>query len=167
MDSLVQSLTNFFGDWLSPEVIIFFISLLPILELRGGLIASALLGVDWSIAFPICVIGNILPIPLIVLFIRKIFDFIKKTNFLWLGKIVVKIDEKAQNKSKTMNTASLLGLYLFVAIPLPGTGAWTGALLANILNVKPLKAFITILLGVISAGIIMSTLTYVIPSLFF
>ena len=167
MESLVASITEFFGSWLSPEVIIFLVSLLPILELRGGLIAAALLGVDWSIAFPICVIGNILPIPIIVLFIRKIFDFIKKTNFLWLSKIVTKIDEKAQNKSKNMNTASLLGLFLFVAIPLPGTGAWTGALVANILNIKPIKAFVIIFLGVITAGIIMSTLTYLIPSFFF
>ncbi len=167
MDSLVAGLTDFFKSWLSPEVIIFIISLLPILELRGGLIAAALLGVDWTIAFPICVIGNVLPIPVIILFIRKIFDFIKKTNFLWLRKVVEKIDEKAQNKSKTMNTASLLGLFLFVAIPLPGTGAWTGALVANILNIKPAKAFITIILGVLTAGIIMSTITYLIPSFFF
>ena len=167
MDSLVAGLTEFFKSWLSPEVIIFIISLLPILELRGGLIAAALLGVDWTIAFPICVIGNVLPIPVIILFIRKIFDFIKKTNFLWLRKVVEKIDEKAQNKSKTMNTASLLGLFLFVAIPLPGTGAWTGALVANILNIKPAKAFITIILGVLTAGIIMSTITYLIPSFFF
>ena len=167
MDSLVAGLTDFFKSWLSPEVIIFIISLLPILELRGGLIAAALLGVDWTIAFPICVIGNVLPIPVIILFIRKIFDFIKKTNFLWLRKVVEKIDEKAQNKSKTMNTASLLGLFLFVGIPLPGTGAWTGALVANILNIKPAKAFITIILGVLTAGIIVSTITYLIPSFFF
>lgn len=167
MDALVTGITDFFKSWLSPEIIIFIVSLLPILELRGGLIAAALLGVDWSIAFPICVIGNVLPIPIILLFIRKIFDFIKKTNFLWLGKVVTKIDEKAQNKSKSMNTASLLGLFLFVGIPLPGTGAWTGALVANILNIKPLKSFITIILGVIAAGIIMSTITYLIPSFFF
>ena len=100
MEALVGSLTEFFKGWLSPEIIIFIISLLPILELRGGLIAAALLGVDWAIAFPICVIGNVLPIPIIVLFIRKIFDFIKKTNFLWLAKIVTKIDEKAQTKAR-------------------------------------------------------------------
>ena len=80
---------------------------------------------------------------------------------------MTKIDKKAQNKSKNMNTASLVGLFLFVAIPLPGTGAWTGALVANILNIKPLKSFIVIFLGVVSAGIIMSTLTYLIPSFFF
>ncbi|MBQ1186252.1 MAG: small multi-drug export protein [Clostridia bacterium] len=167
MEALVGGLTEFFKGWLSPEIIIFIVSLLPILELRGGLIAAALLGVDWAIAFPICVIGNVLPIPIILLFIRKIFDFIKKTNFLWLRKLVIKIDEKAQKKTKNMNTASLWGLFLFVGIPLPGTGAWTGSLVANILNIKPLKAFIIIILGVITAGIIMSTLTYLIPSFFF
>ena len=76
-DSLVQGMVDFFKSWLSPEVIIFLVSLLPILELRGGLIAASLLGVPWGIAFPICVIGNMLPIPFILLFIRKIFDFIK------------------------------------------------------------------------------------------
>lgn len=165
MDSIIQSLTDFFKSWLSPELIIFLISLLPILELRGGLIAAAFLGVEWYIALPICIIGNVLPIPFVLLFIRKIFDFIKKTNFLWMGKIVTKLDEKAQKKSKTVDTASFWGLFAFVAIPLPGTGAWTGALVANILNVKRSKASITILLGVITAGLIVSFVSYGIPFL--
>ena len=165
MDSIIQSLTDFFKSWLSPELIIFLISLLPILELRGGLIAAAFHGVEWYIALPICIIGNVLPIPFVLLFIRKIFDFIKKTNFLWMGKIVTKLDEKAQKKSKTVDTASFWGLFAFVAIPLPGTGAWTGALVANILNIKRSKASITILLGVITAGLIVSFVSYGIPFL--
>ena len=78
---MAETLANFFvdlfGNKIPGELTIFIISLLPILELRGGLIAAALLGVDWTIAFPICVIGNVLPIPVIILFIRKIFDFIR------------------------------------------------------------------------------------------
>lgn len=165
MDGIIQSFVDFFKSWLSPEIIIFLISLLPVLELRGGLIAAAFLEVEWYIALPICVIGNMLPIPFVLIFIRKIFDFIKKTNFLWLGKIVVKLDERAQKKSKGVDTASSWGLFAFVAIPLPGTGAWTGALIANILNLKPVKSSIVILFGVIAAGLIVSTAAYVIPYL--
>ncbi|MEE0929214.1 MAG: small multi-drug export protein [Acutalibacteraceae bacterium] len=166
MDSIISAMTEFFKSWLSPEVIIFLISLLPVLELRGGLIAAAILGVEWWIAFPICVIGNMLPIPFILLFIRKIFDFIKKTNFLWMGNLVTKLDERAQNKSKGVETASFWGLFALVAIPLPGTGGWTGALVANILNVKIGRASWIITLGVITAGLITSFISYVIPMLF-
>ncbi len=167
MDQIVESITNFFKSTIPAEVIIFIVSLLPVLELRGGLIAASLLGVDWIVAFPICVIGNILPIPFVLLFIRKIFDFIKRTNFLWLRKIVTKLDERAQKKSAKVDTASALGLFMFVAIPLPGTGAWTGALVANALNVKFTRAIWIITLGVIGAGTIMSLITYLIPSFFF
>lgn len=166
MESIIESIIEFFKSWLSPEVIIFLISLLPVLELRGGLIAAALLGVDWAIAFPICVIGNMLPIPFILLFIRKIFDFIKRTNFLWMSKLVTKLDERAQTKSKGVQTASFWGLFILVAIPLPGTGAWTGALVANVLNVKTTRASWIIFLGVIAAGLITSTISYLIPSFF-
>ena len=167
MDSLVEAITNFFKSTIPAEVIIFIVSMLPVLELRGGLIAASLLGVDWLIAFPICVIGNMLPIPFVLLFIRKIFDFIKRTNFLWLRKIVIKLDDRAQKKSAKVDAASALGLFMFVAIPLPGTGAWTGALVANALNVKFTRSIWIIILGVIGAGTIMSVLTYWIPSLFF
>lgn len=166
MESIIQSFTDFFKDWLSPEIIIFLVSLLPVLELRGGLIAAALLGVDWTIAFPICVIGNMLPIPFILLFIRQIFNFIKRTNFLWMGKIVDKLDERAAKKSKGAEVISFWGLFVLVAIPLPGTGAWTGALVANVLDVKFKKAIWCIFLGVVAAGLITSAVTYVIPSFF-
>lgn len=166
METIIQSMTDFFKSWLSPEIIIFLISLLPVLELRGGLIAAALLGVDWAVAFPICVIGNALPIPFILLFIRKIFDFIKRTNFLWMGKLVDKLDKRAQEKSKGLEAASFWGLFAFVAIPLPGTGGWTGALVANVLNVKFKRASWIIALGILTAGLITSFIAYVIPSLF-
>lgn len=165
-DSIVKSLTDFFRSWMSPEIAIFLISLLPILELRGGLIAAAILGVPWQIAFPICVIGNMLPIPFELLFIRKIFDFIKKTNFLWLRKFVTWLDERAARKSKGMNSLSLWGLFTFVAVPLPGTGGWTGGLVANVLNVKFKHAIWIIFAGVLTAGGIISLLAYLIPSFF-
>ena len=96
MDNLVQTLVEFFKDHLSKEVVIFLISLLPVLELRGGLIAAALLGVDWAVAFPICVIGNMLPVPIIILFVRRVFEFLKKkseffTLFIFLLDIYLKV----------------------------------------------------------------------------
>ena len=166
MDSIISSITNFFNSWLSDELIVFIISLFPVLELRGGLIAAALLGVDWTVAFPISVIGNILPIPFILLFIRKIFDFIKKHNFLKMGRLVERLDERAANKSKGLEAASFWGLFILVAIPLPGTGGWTGALVASFLNIPFKRASVIIFLGIIAAGLITSTVTYVIPALF-
>ncbi len=167
MSELIDSIIGFLRNSVPAELIIFIISLLPVLELRGGLIAASILGVPWEIAFPICVIGNALPIPIILLFIRKIFDFIKRTNFLWMRKLVIWLDERAARKSAKVNTASALGLFLFVAIPLPGTGGWTGALVANTLGVKFSRAIWIIAAGILGAGIIMSVVSYLIPSFFF
>ncbi len=163
-DQLAGQITEYLKDVFRPEIIIFIISLLPILELRGGLIAAAILGVEWYVAFPICVIGNLLPIPFILLFIRKIFEFLKKHGPL--KKVVIKLEEKAKTKSKKIETGKIIGLFSFVAIPLPGTGAWTGALVAAVLQIPVKRAFPIIFLGVLGAGLIMSFVSYVIPALF-
>ena len=95
MDQLVQSIIDSLKNAVPAELIIFLISLLPILELRGGILAGTLLGVDWPIAYLICVIGNLLPIPFILLFIRKIFDWMRNTRFV---KLVDKLEAKAEKK---------------------------------------------------------------------
>ena len=161
---MAEQLTNFLKDFLRPELIIFIISLMPILELRGGLIAAAILGVDWAIAFPICVIGNMLPIPFELLFIRKIFKWMKR--FRPFYKMITWIEERAEKKSKDIETKISIGLFLFVAIPLPGTGAWTGGLVADVLGVKFKKAIPIIALGVITAGLIISFISYILPMWF-
>lgn len=147
------------------KIIAFFISMLPILELRGGIIYAAANQIPFVTAFIICFIGNILPIPFILLFIRKIFTFLEK--FKYTKKIVTKLEQRAYAKSDKIRTYQLLGLFLFVAIPLPGTGAWTGALIAAFLDLPIKKSFPAIALGVLGAGIIMSILSYLIPGLFF
>ena len=159
MEHIAEQFALFLDKWFLPEVSSFIISMLPIFELRGGLIAASVGGVSWLIAFPICVIGNMIPIPFILIFIRKVFNFIKRTNFLWMSKLVNKIDEKAKKKSKKVNTANFWGLFVLVAIPLPGTGAWTGALVANILGINRWRAFFIITCGVIAAGLITSAIT--------
>ncbi len=146
------------------EIIIFIISMLPVLELRGGLIAAKLLEVEWLKAFIICYIGNMLPIPFILLFIRKIFGILKKIKFT--RKIVEKLESKSKKKSDKFKKGTRFGLFTFVAIPLPGTGGWTGALIAALLDMRLKFSLPIIAVGVLCAGIIISVIAYFIPGAF-
>ena len=163
---MVEQVIDSLKDLLPPELVVFVVSLLPVLELRGGLVAASILGIDWIVAFPICVIGNMLPIPFILLFLKQIFAFLKKRGGFF-GKMVRWLEERADRKSSSLNKYKLFGLFLFVAIPLPGTGAWTGALVANAVDIRVRHSFWVIFLGVICAGIVMSIVSYLIPGMFF
>ena len=140
------------------ELIIFIISMIPILELRGGLIAASLLGLKIVPSFIICFIGNIIPVPLILWFITPIFDYLKKTK-LFRG-LVSKLENKAMKKKDKIEKLQYVGLMLFVGIPLPGTGAWTGCLIASLLDLDRKKSFLCTLLGLIIASIIMMLISY-------
>ena len=164
VDSIVKNITDLLGGSIAAEWIIFIISMIPILELRGGIIAAKFLGVNWKLALGICMIGNMIPIPFILLFIKKIFEWMKKTRF---HKIPEFFEKKANAKAESILKYKKLGLFLFVAIPLPGTGAWTGALAASLLGIKLKDAIISILAGVVTAGIIMSIFSYGFLGLFF
>lgn len=158
---MTEKLANFFVKTLKgldKNLIIFIISLLPILELRGGLIAASLLKLPFINSFIICLIGNILPIPFILIFLNKVFELLKKNKRI--KKIVVKLENKSLSKSDKIQRYKYYGLFIFVAIPLPGTGAWTGSMIAVLLNMDKKKSFYTICLGVLVAGIIMSILSY-------
>lgn len=137
------------------------ISMIPIIELRGAIpVAVFTFHLTYVEAFVISFIGNILPVYFIVKFIRPIFDLLGKIKIF--RKIIDWVTEKANKKiaeSKKLQTATLLGLYLFVAIPLPGTGAWTGSLIANFLDLPPKKAIPPIIAGVFTAGVIILILT--------
>ncbi|MBR3869833.1 MAG: small multi-drug export protein [Clostridia bacterium] len=149
---------DLFGNKIPGELTIFIISLLPVLELRGGLIAAVLLGVPLWKAFLICYIANMLPVPFIILFIKKVFEFLRR--FKLFAKFVDKLEAKTEkNKDKIMRYKQW-GLLLFVAIPLPGTGAWTGALFAALLDIDIKKAIPIIALGVLIAGVIVAVLSY-------
>ena len=163
-ESFAQTIVDFFRDKIPPELIIFFISMLPVLELRGGLIAAKLLGVEFVRAFIICYIGNIIPVPFILLFIRKIFQFLRdKKGF---SKIIEKLEIRSMRKSEKVKRWRDWGLLAFVAIPLPGTGGWTGALIAALMDIRIKKSFPIIAIGILIAGIIMSVITYLVPSFF-
>ncbi|MCI9390044.1 MAG: small multi-drug export protein [Lachnospiraceae bacterium] len=160
MESLVQWFTANLSPYISEQAVVFLISMFPILELRGGLLAASLLKVSAVQAIPICVIGNIIPIPFILLFIRQIFKWLKKVRIF--RPIIVKLEEKAMGKSDQIRKYEFWGLVAFVGIPLPGTGAWTGALIASLLGVDIKKSSAAILLGIAVATVIMYIFSYVI-----
>lgn len=149
----VENLSGVF----SREVIVAIISMLPILELRGGIIAGFAMGMEWLPTFIIAYIANLIPIPFILLFIRFIFRALKNTP---LKGIVDWCERKADAKSDKIRKYAYWGVFLFVGIPLPGTGAWMGALIAALLQMDPKKTFPVICIGVLTAGIIVSVLSF-------
>lgn len=160
MESLVNWFVKNLGGKVGKELIIFIISMVPILELRGGLLAAspALLDVEKIRAVIICLAGNMLPIPFILLLITPIFKWMKGTKKL--KPMVERLENKAMSKSDKIGRYEFWGLVLFVGIPLPGTGAWTGALIAALLGIKFKKALPAIALGVCVAAVIMTFLSY-------
>lgn len=161
-DKLARNLVGLFGGLTSiafgKEIIVFIISMLPILELRGGLIAASLLDINPVTSFIVCFLGNILPIPFILWFITPLFTKLKKTK-LFSG-MVNKLENKALSKKDQIEKYEFWGLLLFVGIPLPGTGAWTGCLIAALLDMNKKKSLLAASLGVLLAGIIMMILSF-------
>lgn len=141
------------------ELIAFLLSLLPIIELRGGIIAGRALGLDPIPTFIICYIGNILPVPFILWLIKGIINKIRNSNFKILRNFVKWLDKKVEKKKGSIEKYGFWGLVLFVGIPLPGTGAWTGCLVAAMLDMDKKKSFIAAAIGVLMAGIIISLLS--------
>ncbi len=158
MESLVTWFMEVLGGRVSKEMIVFVISMVPILELRGGLLAASVLDIEIVKAIWFCVIGNIIPVPFILLLITPIFNWLKQTKTF--RPMVEKLESKAMGKSDQIEKYEFWGLVLFVGIPLPGTGAWTGSLIASLLGIKFKKAFPAVLLGIVMATVIMSIVSY-------
>ncbi|MDO5344380.1 MAG: small multi-drug export protein [Lachnospiraceae bacterium] len=157
-NALAQWFADNLGGVISAELIIFLVSMIPLLELRGGLVVASLLHVDMWKAIPICIVGNLIPVPFILLLIIQIFGLMKKTKVF--RSLVEKLESKAMGKSEQIQRYEFWGLVLFVGIPLPGTGAWTGSLIAALLGVKNKKAVPAIFLGLIMATVIMCVISY-------
>ncbi len=138
---------------------VFFLSMVPLVELRGAVILGFGLGLEWYVTYIVSVIGNIIPIPIILLFVRAVFKFMKNRGGK-LEKIALWFENKGASKSDKVTKYATFGLFLFVAIPLPGTGAWMGALIASLINMRFKHSFISIALGVLCAGLIMSLACY-------
>jgi len=158
MESLATWFANTLGQKISAEAVIFIVSMIPILECRGGLLVASLLKVNIWRAVPICILGNVLPIPFLLLFIRRIFTWFKK--FRWSRPLVEKLENRARNKSKGLANGEFAGLMLFVGVPLPGTGGWTGALVASLMEMDFKRAILSIFLGILIATLIMTVVSY-------
>lgn len=158
MESLVQLFSSTLGQYVSEEVVVFLISMCPFLELRGGLLAASLLKVPILKAIPISIIGNIIPIPFILFFIRAIFSWMKR--FKIFRGLIERLENRAMSKSDKVTQYEFMGLVLFVGIPLPGTGAWMGSLVAALLEMDIKKAVAAELMGIAIATVIMSFLSY-------
>lgn len=161
-ESLVQWFVAHLGGKAAKEVIVFIISMVPILELRGGLLAAgpAFLDIPTWRAILVCLVGNLIPIPFILWLIRPIFAWLRGTKLF--RPMVVKLENKAMSKSDKIEKYEFWGLMLFVGIPLPGTGAWTGALIASLLGIDWKKSFLAIVCGVCLASAIMYVVSYVV-----
>lgn len=157
-EAITDYLVGVFQGTIPKELIIFIISMFPVVELRGGMIAAKLLDVELLKAFVICYLGNIIPIPFILLFIRRIFQFLKK--FKGIGSLIEKLEVRSMRKSEQVKKWRNWGLLVFVGIPLPGTGGWTGALIAALLDIRIKTSFPIIALGVLIANLIMSVFSY-------
>ena len=142
------------------ELLIMAISMVPVVELRGAIPVGFAMGMEWWKALFLCIIGNLIPVPFVVVYMKPLFNFFRKSRF-FVG-IIEWLEKRTMKKADTVLKYSAIALYAFVAIPLPGTGAWTGAMIAAILGMRLKHAMPAITLGVITAGIIMCMLSGVI-----
>ena len=135
------------------------ISMLPVVELRGGLPAGVAMGLPIPVAFIASLVGNMIPVPFIILFVRPLFKWVR-IHIPKLEGFISHLEARAEAKSADVLRYQTWGLLIFVAIPLPGTGAWTGALVAAMMEMRLKRAFPAIVIGVVIAGVIVSIVTY-------
>lgn len=157
---------SFFNTTLGKIIITFLWSMVPVIELRGAIPIGVGSGLPYWLVVVISIIGNLVPVPFIILFIRKIFELMRKWSKK-LDSLVTRLENRAEKKSDVVQKYAFWGLFILVAIPLPGTGAWTGALVAAMLNMRLRRAFPAIALGVIGAAVIVTFVTYGAELLFF
>lgn len=139
-------------------IIVFLVSMLPIVELRGAIPIGTGMGMPFWEAYPLAVLGNMLPVPFILMFVRPVLAIMAK--FGVFTKLVDTVLEKGHAAGDKFGDAKYWALYTFVAIPLPGTGAWTGSLAATLLDLDKKKSFLAVFAGVMTAGIIMGLVSY-------
>ncbi len=137
---------------------VFLLSMVPVIELRGAVPAAMLYDFPWEVAYLVTVVGNMVPVPFIILFARKIINWMKRWEKL--RTLAHKLEQKAHRNSKKLERFRWLGLCFLVAIPLPGTGAWTGALVASVLQMRLRDAISAIGVGCMIAGIIVTLISY-------
>lgn len=157
-ENINAAISEFLYETLGAELCTFIISMIPIIELRGAIPIGQGMGLGFWQCYIISVIGNMLPVPIILLFVRAVLGWMKRIRHL--DKFALWVERKAEKNSAKVTKYATWGLFIFVAIPLPGTGAWTGSLVAALLDMRMKKALPFIFAGVLVAGMIMSLLTF-------
>ena len=150
---------SFLNTYFGKIVMTFLISMVPVIELRGAIPIGVGAGLNLWLSIAVSIVGNLVPVPFIIIFIKKIFAWLR-TKSEKLNGLVTRLEKRAESKSATVQKYAFWGLFVLVAIPLPGTGVWTGALVAAMLEMPLKKAFPAIMLGVLGAGVIVSFVTY-------
>lgn len=155
-----EVISDFFLNIVGEELCVFFCSMLPIIELRGSIPMAFAFGLPWWQAYIISVLGNLLPVPFILLLINIVIKWMANSKIKFFNKIANFLLEKVEKNRERIEKYSFWGLCLFVAIPLPATGAWTGSLVAAVIGMKPLKAFLSAVIGVLIAGVVVTLIVY-------
>ena len=164
MEKLVGIFIGLFGGLkalpFGKELIVFIISLMPILELRGGLLAASFMELDPVRSYIISIIGNIIPVPFILWLINSVLNWMRNSKSKKISNVALWLDKKVMKHKKQIEEYGFWGLVLFVGIPLPGTGAWTGCLIAAVLEMDRKKAFLATMIGIFMASIIMMFISF-------
>lgn len=163
---MVEAIQNFFLNTVGKELCVFFCSMIPIIELRGAIPLGAAIGLPWWQSYILSVLGNMVPVPFILIFIKKIISWMSRSKVKIFNKFAGFLNRKAEKNRAKIEKYSFWGVCLFVAVPLPVTGAWTGSLVSAMIEMKFWKAVVSALLGVMIAGVIMSLVSYGVLAVF-
>lgn len=155
-----EILKEFFLEFVGEELCVFFCSMLPVVELRGAIPMAFAFGLPWWQAYIIAVLGNMIPVPFILLLINAVIKWMAASRVKFFNKFANFLLSKVDKKRAEIEKYSFWGLCIFIAIPLPATGAWTGSLVAAVIGMKPWKAFLSALFGVMLAGVIVTLIVY-------
>jgi uncharacterized membrane protein len=157
MEGIAQSLFDFFSAW-GAEVAVFFVAMCPLVELRLAIPIGCIAGLPWWEVFLLSVVGNLLPVAPLYFLLRPLFAWMKKTRLF--RRLAEALERKIRSKSGRVTRYEMRGLILFVGVPLPGTGAWTGTGIAALLDLKPKKTFLSVVIGVLAAAVAVTLISY-------
>lgn len=163
---MVEAIEQFFLETVGKELCVFFCSMLPIIECRGAVPLGAVLGLPWWQTALLSIAGNLLPVPFILLFIKAMLKWMAECRIKFLNRIAAWLNRKIEKHKGTIEKYSYLGVLIFVGIPIPGTGAWTGTLIASVLGLEGKKSFLAAIGGVLMATTIMTLISYGVVALF-
>ena len=163
---MIEAIKTFFLETVGREWCVFFCSMIPIIELRGAIPMGAAFSLPWWQTYLISVVGNMIPVPFILLFIKKIIRWMSNSKVKFFNKTAGFLMRKVEKNRERIEKYSFFGVCLFVAIPLPATGAWTGSLVAAMIDMKFWKAVLSAFIGVLAAGVIMTLISYGIAAIF-